>query len=470
MKNQRLSLASENRNRVVRQNRIDLSGEKAVLVIDGVDYDIIDCSPFGVAFRAGNEMKQDAVFSNSEVMFENQKISDVNIKIIRSESSGHFFKVAAEVVGHPLEIEKILAIKHAIAITTQHEAEVLKFSIVPEDFRRLVSDMKVWLLSLKIKVDAIEKEQEFNRQGEKIDFENMVANIIGGYIVKTFEPMYVKLDELLKNEDKDTVALSFDYFRDQMVQILLGAPFHNRAFNKPLGYAGDYQMMNQIYSFEGMGDSLFSKCLHLYFISAPESRAVRNRAEYLYNQIYSKVFPLDNKNKIVKILSVACGPAFEVQNFIKRNLQAVEHTRFYFLDQDIEALQFVQRKIKALERDLKITIAFELIHKPIRDVIAKGLDDKFDLIYSAGLFDYFSDPVASMAAKRLHAALASGGKLIIGNFSNTSLGKITMDIALDWHLIYRSPEELSNLFAPVGQNFRIESEQEGINLFCHIDK
>ena len=255
-----------------------------------------------------------------------------------------------------------------------------------------------------------------------------------------------------------------------MVQILLGAPFHNRAFNKPLGYAGDYQMMNQIYSFEGMGDSLFSKCLHLYFISAPESRAVRNRAEYLYNQIHSKVFPLQDKTKKVNILSVACGPAFEVQTFIKRNLQAVELTKFCFLDQDMEALQFVQRKIKALERDLKISIDFELIHKPIRDVIAKGLDDKFDLIYSAGLFDYFSDPVASMAAKRLHAALAEGGKLIIGNFSNSSLGKITMDIALDWHLIYRSPEELTNLFAPVGQNFRIESEKEGINLFCHIDK
>ena len=39
----------------------------------------------------------------------------------------------------------------------------------------------------------------------------------------------------------DQVAIG--YFRKNMIEILLEAPFHNRAYTKPLGYAGDYQMI-----------------------------------------------------------------------------------------------------------------------------------------------------------------------------------------------------------------------------------
>lgn len=468
MNSRAINPAGDKRERVVRQNRFDLSGEGCTIIVANEAYEVSDCSPFGIAFRSNIEFSKNQQVQNCDVIFNGIKIGDISIRVIRSERENNVCKVACEIIGQPLEMEKISGIRMASQVTLRHKSETEKNLQVPEDFRRLVWEMKVWLLSLKDYVDELDKKTDFNGVNDKNDFENTVANTIGSYIVQTFESQYIKLNEILKNVSATTKEMSFEFFRSQMIDLLLKAPFHNRAFTKPLGYAGDYQMMNQIYAHEGMGDSLFAKCLHLYFISAPESRAVRNRAVYLYDQILKGA----NKNagKEYHILSVACGPAFEMQKFIKNHPDLAAKTKFSLLDQDIEALQHAQRKIKVLERDMGLSIECEFIHKPIKHVIAKGLSGKYDLIYSAGLFDYFTDPVAQMAARRLHEALKDSGKLIIGNFSNASLGQLTMDIALDWHLIYRSTENLESLFSEIGKNFRIESEEEGINLFCHLDK
>lgn len=458
----------EKRERVVRQNRFDLVGENCFLEISGKKFEVTDCTAFGLAFKSKEVFQVDQKLTNCQMIYSEKNICELSLRVIRVENVDGFNKVGCEVIGQPIEMERINGIKLASQITSEHRLETEKNIVIPEAFRRIVCEMKVWLLSLKDKVDELEKKLDFNKVIDKNNFENTVANTIGDYIVKTFETQYVSLNSMLKNVDQGVKDAAFEFFRGQMIDLLLSAPFHNRAYTKPLGYAGDFQMMNQIYAHEGMGDSLFAKCLHLYFISAPESRAVRNRAEYLLQQIldgYKR-----NKNTTFSVLSVASGPAFEVQNFIKKYPEFAVNTKFSLLDQDMEALQHAQRKIKVLERDLKIKINCEFIHKPIKHVIAKGLSSKHNLIYSAGLFDYFTDPVAHMAAKRLFEALDENGKLIIGNFSNASLGQLTMDIALDWHLIYRSTENLSSLFAEIGKNFFIESEEEGINLFCHIDK
>jgi extracellular factor (EF) 3-hydroxypalmitic acid methyl ester biosynthesis protein len=469
MKEMLAEIITEKRDRVVRQNRFDLIGDQCFITVNNEKFEVIDCTSFGIAFRAHKDFEKDKMYGDCKVSFVDNHIGDISIRVIRAESAHNYKKIACEIIGTPLEMEKISGIKSALQITMGHQDEVNKFTAIPEEFRRLVCEMKVWLLSLKGKVDNLDKNIQFNRVSDKQNYENTIANVIGSYIVNSFEPLYVKLDTILKSSDQQGKDLAFEFFRSQMIDLLLDAPFHNRAYTKPLGYAGDYQMMNQIYSYEGLGDNLFAKCLHLYFISAPESRAVRNRAGYLYDQII-KAFEKKKDGEKFRLLSVACGPAFEMQNFIYKHPELALQTKFCLLDQDMEALQHAQRKIMVIERDLNIKLDVELIHKPIKHVIAKGISGEFDLIYSAGLFDYFTDPVAHMAARRLFDALDSDGKLIIGNFSNASMGQLTMDIALDWHLIYRSPDELRGLFAEIGSSFSIESEEEGINLFCHIDK
>lgn len=461
--------ASNSREKIVRQGRLELAGDDAILKSTLGSNEIYDVTPFGLAIIADSNFENLNTFEDVEIYYKNILINIVHLRVVRKEPfSSNQFKYACEILGEPVDIEKIKAIKLSNSIIHKHQNFIAQFASLPEEFKRIVYEMKDWLETLKTSVNSIDYKMDLNKTDEYSHYENVIANIVGDYIVKTFEGKYKYLETSLSGINKELLMTSFEFFRSKMKELLLEAPFHNRAYNKPLGYAGDYQMMNQIYAYEGLGGSLFAKCLHLYFISAPESRAVRNRAKYLQDQITTLVSTSKNK---IKILSVASGPIMEIQYFLKDTPEFSENVEFYFLDQDLESLQHAQRVIKNIEREKNIKVNCKFINKAIKHVIVGGIEhENFDLIYTAGLFDYFTDPVAQMCGQKLYDALSSKGKLIIGNFSTTSPGKITMDIALDWHLIYRSNEDLENLFSHIAEKFYIEHEKEGINLFCHLVK
>ena len=50
-----------------------------------------------------------------------------------------------------------------------------------------------------------------------------------------------------------------------------------RFFHKPLGYAGDFEMMNMLYRNESLGDTLFGQALSRVILDCDAARAVRHR-------------------------------------------------------------------------------------------------------------------------------------------------------------------------------------------------
>ena len=56
--------------------------------------------------------------------------------------------------------------------------------------------------------------------------------------------------------------------------LLLSSPFLYRAYQKPLGYAGDYEMVNMIARDPYEGGSLFAKVVNLWFLSQWPARAL----------------------------------------------------------------------------------------------------------------------------------------------------------------------------------------------------
>ena len=106
------------------------------------------------------------------------------------------------------------------------------------------------------------------------------------------------------------------------------------------------------------------------------------------------------------------------------------------------------------------------VNTSIRTVIAAGLDGSYDLIYSAGLFDYLTDRhVRTRPATRLAAALTPGGRAVIGNFGAANPTRPLMELFLDWPLYHRSASDL-RLFGDSGTSMTVEQEATGINLFA----
>ena len=70
-----------------------------------------------------------------------------------------------------------------------------------------------------------------------------------------------------------------------------------------------------------------------------------------------------------------------------------------------------------------------------------------DVIYSVGLFDYLKDETVVQVLNWVHANLAPGGQAIVGNFDVHCKGRAFLDYVLDWRLLYRTPEQMLELFA-----------------------
>ena len=109
------------------------------------------------------------------------------------------------------------------------------------------------------------------------------------------------------------------------------------------------------------------------------------------------------------------------------------------------------------------------LNTTIKTVIADGLHGSYDLIYSAGLFDYLKDRTARAAGARLAQALAPGGQALIGNFAVANPTRPLMELILDWPLHHRSASDLHPLFGDIGAGVTIEQEATGVNLFAVIN-
>ncbi len=93
--------------------------------------------------------------------------------------------------------------------------------------------------------------------------------------------------------------------------------------------------------------------------------------------------------------------------------------------------------------------------------------EKYDFIYSTGLFDYLSYKVAARLIGNLQGLLKKNGVLAVANvrdkYSNPSV--YFMEWVGEWNLIYRNEEEFKQLFIGAGfsaKNIAVQYEQQGV--------
>ncbi|MCB0364190.1 MAG: class I SAM-dependent methyltransferase [Bdellovibrionaceae bacterium] len=455
---------------LIRQDRYYIEDEPCELLVDGKRLKVLDFSAFGIAVDSPGKLPSGFEQHETQLIFEGVQVATPHLKLVRHEvrDSGDY-KLAFEVIGEPIHVERVQAVRSSREILNEHDQRFRQLDDLPEEARVLIYQLKDWLEELGERVNALAQGRDQTDSRRTFEFENTLIPIVGTYIGQEFPKHYSRLAQPLRDLPPESRKLLVELFRSKLCDIIHQSPFANRVFKKPLGYAGDFEMMNLIYKSENIGESLFARCLQYYSVREPAAQAVRNRADYLTHKLSSI---LDTrKDEPLKFLSVACGPArewfnivSEVQRFNDRKLKVD------LIDQDSRALKYAQRQMKEMSAHHPNAVDFSFIHKAIKNVIARGVEGQYDVIYCAGLFDYLSDPVAQLAATRLFASLAPGGTLIIGNFNVANPNEVIMDLALDWHLIYRSEKDLNSLFGHIGGALEIESENLDINLFCVIRK
>jgi hypothetical protein len=216
-------------------------------------------------------------------------------------------------------------------------------------------------------------------------------------------------------------------------ELILQDPYSRRAFEKPRGYAGDAVMLDYIYRPRHLGISNIGQRIHEATTGLSNAKSIVWRRDHLASKICETL----KRKQRPKVLSVASGHLRELDTV--RVISARRDVEIWALDQDPESL-----------KECRTSYPDFTIH-PINRSISflfkeSSFSQHFDLIYSAGLFDYLGDRTAEALIRRLYSLLSKIGCFIVGNFAPDSHGRGFMDAFMDWSLVYRSEEELIQIF------------------------
>lgn len=180
-----------------------------------------------------------------------------------------------------------------------------------------------------------------------------------------------------------------------------------------------------------------SICHHL--MSSPSAKAVRFREKVLANKIDETALRTNG----AEILSVACGHLREaaLSEAIRKN----KLKRFVASEQDKDSLNEIKSSYNF--------DALQIIHGSVLDVLRLKYDiGKYDLIYSAGSYDYLNDKTVKLLTQSLFKRLKKGGKLLSANFIPNITERGYMEAFMAWHLIYRKTDSILQAINIVDEN------------------
>ena len=234
------------------------------------------------------------------------------------------------------------------------------------------------------------------------------------------------------------------------------------SYLKPHGYTGDFEIIDRMYTGHlSANDHL--RNWDVYFQTQKAPTAVRNRKAYFLRLARSLGATFPEKESL-PVLNVASGPARDVFEFFEGDGGHKQSITFDCVDTDGEAISYAE----ALCAPHLSRIAFHQANA-LRFVSPR----KYQLIWSAGLFDYLGDKGFGFLLERLLTMLREDGELVVGNFAPSNPTKDYMELVGDWNLYYRDEEDLIEIAERCGAapaDIRIGKEPEGVNLFLHIKR
>lgn len=247
--------------------------------------------------------------------------------------------------------------------------------------------------------------------------------------------------------------------RDVLSPILTNLQtFQGFSTMKPYGYSGDFEIIDMFYKEKINPDPKYSKW-DKWCNSYHAAQAVRNRKSFFINLMAD----LEKKSSAPKkVLILGSGPATDVYEYLKKNPSS--KITFDLLDLDGRAIDYAKEKNKKFlykMNFMQINVLRFKTHKT------------YDMIWSAGLFDYFKEKHFIYLLKKYLVFLASNGEMVIGNFSQHNPTRKLQEVLGDWYLNYRSDFELIKIAIEAGvtkEQVRIDKEPLGVNLFMRIEK
>lgn len=342
------------------------------------------------------------------------------------------------------------------------------FKLVVADLASMLSGVQHWLTGIDVGIRTTVTRR-------RDDLEQEIFSGIENRVVEEVLPSMERFEDVSREVGEAEVAVHKSYVRRELHPIVLCSPFLFRTYTKPLGYAGDYEMVNMMLRNPYEGSSAFAKLLNFALLNTEPVVAHRNRIEFLMDRLRSECVRRVNRGK-TRIFNLACGPAMEVQRFL-RECEESDLAEIDLLDFNSETLEYTRERMQEARmnggRETQIRYFQRSVHQLLRAATQGGEEEftNYDVVYCAGLFDYLSQRVCKRLVELFCTMVRPGGIVIVTNVATSNPRKAWMEYVMEWNLIYRDESEMNDLI-PDGLNLKgttVKADATGVNLFLEIE-
>ena len=355
-------------------------------------------------------------------------------------------------------------------------------SILSVEWRASIAELRGLLEDVKEVFDATDDSLDPSSGPESTDQTALFERVFEKWS-DAFYSRQEHLFQLSSSINPKHRERAHSYASRELLPLFYPSPMYQRAFDKPLGYAGDFRLIEMYFSDNLSGENLYPQFLQYLAQRYPLGKAVRSR-EGLMRRIIRETIETTASSRIV---SLACGPAIELKNLLNEFPSSNHSTEFVIVDQDEQAMHFAHNALSrallspgsAVAQRVRLNglhISVKQILRPSDETEAEVINSSLgnaDLIYAAGLYDYLPETVAVALTKSLYDHLRPGGRLFIGNLKECPVSSWIMEYVLSWHLQYRTEETMENLAAPLvakGAESRVTLDDTQLCVFLEVRK
>lgn len=457
------------------------------LVFDGKGYrcDLHDVSQNGVAFVWPAELTAPttgAILPSLTISFDDHQAYRGSVQVGSVRDLDGASVVGASFIDSLVDIDDALHIRQVSQWSQAHSVEMQPgrrpwFTPGHEDFKSLVLELKLFFEDANERLAKLEAELPWNVIYGDLDSPARQALI--AQLRADFMPVFIDYSERINAACSNVTQEEWKALKEisqrMLNEWLMQAPFMKRAFSKPLGYPGDFEVMRFLYERHFEGTSLFAKAMHHAVVMTRAGDAVRDRKDMLKSRFAAQLNApgAASRGRPTRIASIAAGPALEIFEALQELREPPPPVEIVLFDQDRTALSFAQGRISRVLSRLP-TVKMIYLHDSIRRLlndpqIFSGLGP-FDTLFCSGLFDYLRFPTAVKLVNNFYSNLAPGGTAYVGNMALDYPGRWFLEQHLEWYLLYRSRDEMlefARAGAPAAECGIIE-ERSGLNPFVTL--
>jgi extracellular factor (EF) 3-hydroxypalmitic acid methyl ester biosynthesis protein len=383
-------------------------------------------------------------------------------------------RIAMQLDSGYLDVPRLVAKHHELMLERElNRAVAPDTSLVPVAYRQHLSDI---LFTLREYRDIADKaEARIRAQGGDLNGPEVhdFLDRCEARLVPAWNAFWTKANALVEpvRDNPDALAATKRYTERVLTPELMGGPIWRRSYEKPLGYPGDFQIMNQVYDWKRLGKTLYDKLQHR--LGLENAACVASRADLVRLSMDEEIRRAPEH--VTHIASLGCGSAREVIGYLDAS-HIPGRASFTLIDQDQGALSYAYERTYPAVMRHGGEVSVQCLNASFIQLLRTGeLFGKLppqDMIYSVGLVDYFQARRAKSFIAALYEHLAPGGLLIIGNLKHSEISCYwPMEFICDWTVVYRTDEQMRALAEGLeGAGIRTQDDASGRVCMLYVRK